>query len=196
MNCPKCNVEIPESAKFCPECGTALSENDTPVVEPTKNTTNTTDVPTKKAKKKKSKKWIIIVSAIVILVGLVGFFVGYPLIAQATGDFSVIINMYHIMEYKVPNYITEINAGAFGSSDSLRSVIISDSVKFWQAQTKVFQLSLVDQVLVKPQLYAVFQKFSNNKIGEFYFVRQQAGRQNDLVKQAVQKQKQFIVHLK
>ena len=25
MNCPKCNAEIPEKFKFCPECGTAVS---------------------------------------------------------------------------------------------------------------------------------------------------------------------------
>ena len=66
----------------------------------------------------------------------------------------------------------------------------------WQAQIKVFQSSQVAQVQVKQQLFAVFWKCANNKTGECCSVRQQEERQNDLVKQAVWKQKQFIVRLK
>ena len=74
MNCPKCNHQVDDNTKFCPECGEKLSapvedtapvseavENNTPdtpnVEEPTPPTSNDGE---KKKKKSKVKKIILI----------------------------------------------------------------------------------------------------------------------------------------
>ena len=121
MKCPKCNFDVSENSKFCPECGTSMSS----FVPEVENISQKNNVP------KKSKKPIIlvaIISGIVVLLSLLSYFVAYPLIKQANGDYSVIIEMYKITEYKVPEGTTEIKVGAFGYSDLPTSIILPDSI--------------------------------------------------------------------
>ena len=85
MNCPNCNFEVAENTKFCPECGTKLSEfveKETLNVETSEenmtdeipNTPSTVETNEKKeAKKKKIKK--IVITSLVSLVVCLGIYV-------------------------------------------------------------------------------------------------------------------------
>ena len=54
MYCNKCGKEVPESMKFCPECGADMNE--------------TAALPAKTEKPKKKKKWLIILIAAVVVI--------------------------------------------------------------------------------------------------------------------------------
>ena len=83
MKCPNCNVEVAENTKFCPECGTKLSEfveKETLNVETSEenmtdeipNTPSTVETNEKKeAKKKKIKKKIIISVSALLACGII-----------------------------------------------------------------------------------------------------------------------------
>lgn len=72
MKCPKCNFDIPENNKFCPECGEKTPEiikpkvQETPVQEPFTPVTAE-----KKPKNKKIKKILIISISSVVACGLI-----------------------------------------------------------------------------------------------------------------------------
>ena len=57
MKCSKCNFEMPETAKFCPECGENLSELLNYDIE----------APHKKEAKKQTKKLLIVITSLVAL---------------------------------------------------------------------------------------------------------------------------------
>ena len=59
---------------------------------------------------------------------LIGYCVAYPLIAQASGNFAPIIDMYKIKDYTIPNGVTAIDNQAFYDFHSLERVVIPDSV--------------------------------------------------------------------
>jgi len=124
MKCQKCNFETSKEIQFCPKCGSEISS----ALLPKKlDASQPKAVKENNSKKKKRIMLIAIVAGIVVFCALVLYFVIYPFVAQANGDYSVIINMYNISEYKIPKGTTEIKAGAFGSSKPQR-IIIPDSV--------------------------------------------------------------------
>ena len=78
MKCPNCNVEVAETTKFCPECGTKLSEfvekktlnveiSEENVTDEIPNTPSTVEINEKKEAKKKKIKKIIIISVSALL---------------------------------------------------------------------------------------------------------------------------------
>lgn len=70
MKCPKCNFDVPESNKFCPECGEKMPEitTDTVSAEPQPEETVIIE---KKPKNKKTKKILIISISAVVGCGLI-----------------------------------------------------------------------------------------------------------------------------
>lgn len=75
MKCPKCNFEVSESSKFCPECGEKMPEavsQETPgqEVATPEIVVDEKALAEKKRKKKKLIKVIVIPSAIVLFLGL------------------------------------------------------------------------------------------------------------------------------
>ena len=83
----------------------------------------------KKSKKKKKITLISILAAAVIILPILGYFVGYPMIARATGNYKVYIDMYNISDFKVPKNAKEIKENAFYGCESLKSVTIPDGVE-------------------------------------------------------------------
>ena len=81
-------------------------------------------------KKRAIKTAVLSASAVMLaaILALLGYFVAYPFMAQANGNYKVIINMYNIEEYEIPEGTTEIQGWAFWGCDSLTSVTIPASV--------------------------------------------------------------------
>ena len=80
------------------------------------------------AKRNKIIKLISIISAAVIALGLLLYFVVYPLVAKANENYKVIINVYNIKEFEIPEGTKEIKSFAFSGCTSLTSITIPDSV--------------------------------------------------------------------
>lgn len=79
-------------------------------------------------KRRQKRKIAILIPSIIIALGLLGFFVGYPLVSVMTGNYKVYIDMYKIKEFTVPNNVTSIKDEAFIRCESLTSVTIGNSV--------------------------------------------------------------------
>ena len=67
INCPECNKEISSLAKACPHCGCPI------YTEPETNLNNTT--PPRKKKRGSALKITLLILAIVLILGSIGFFV-------------------------------------------------------------------------------------------------------------------------
>ena len=57
-----------------------------------------------------------------------GYFVAYPLVARALGNYAPYVNMYNVESITIGSGRTEIKEYAFKNCDSLRSVTIPDTV--------------------------------------------------------------------
>ena len=79
-------------------------------------------------KSEKKKKIASIVCAILLLVPLFLYFVCYPLIAYAVGDYRDYVNVYNVKKFKIPDSVTSIGDYAFSRCSSLTSIEIPDSV--------------------------------------------------------------------
>ena len=77
MKCPNCNVEVAETTRFCPKCGTKLyelSSETTPVLELAEDKQTTIDpviIPEKKKKKTKKTKIVILSASILGACGII-----------------------------------------------------------------------------------------------------------------------------
>lgn len=85
-----------------------------------------------KIRKRKTKKKALKISALLagvcVVLGLAGYFIGYPLVSVLNGDYSVYVTMYNVKEYKIPDGATTIGAEEFKDCTSLTSIAIPDSV--------------------------------------------------------------------
>lgn len=79
-------------------------------------------------KRRRKRRKAILIPSIIILLGALGYFVGYPLVSVKNGNYKVYIDMYKIKEFTVPNNVTSIKDEAFIRCESLTSVTIPDSV--------------------------------------------------------------------
>ena len=79
-------------------------------------------------KKKRATKISVIAASAVVAIGLLSYFVLYPMSALKNGDYTVYINMYNIKSYEIPDGVTSIGNLAFYDCDSLTSITIPDSV--------------------------------------------------------------------
>jgi RNA polymerase subunit RPABC4/transcription elongation factor Spt4 len=77
MKCPNCNFEVTENTKFCPECGTKITETNTEGISSFEVTNESSNAPSKvetnekkKLNKKKIKKIIIISVAALLVLGI------------------------------------------------------------------------------------------------------------------------------
>ena len=75
MRCPKCNMEISDSAKFCKYCGTPLNENNSQIKSNTSLNNN----------KENNNTKIIIIALLLIIVALIGAF-AYLSLANSNND--------------------------------------------------------------------------------------------------------------
>ena len=82
----------------------------------------------KNEKFKKNTKASLIIATIIFLLQPLEYFVAYPLISKAMGDYEVIIRMYSLEEFTVPEGTTEIKDYAFSDCSSLKKVNIPDGV--------------------------------------------------------------------
>ena len=105
------NIDYKDSADFVVKCDEKIL-----------------DINTSIAKTKKNTKIMLITSGIIFVVVLLAYFVAYPFISKATGNYNVIINIYNLDEFAVPDGTLEIKNSAFYNCDSLTSVTIPDSV--------------------------------------------------------------------
>ena len=87
-------------------------------------------IKTQDAKNKKIIKISVIASAAAVVLFLLTFFLIYPLIAKATGNYSVYIRRFGIEEFEIKEGTTEIEGGAFAGCHTLKSVKIPDSVVY------------------------------------------------------------------
>ena len=81
------------------------------------------------AHKKKMSKLIALISGGVVALGLIGYFLIYPLVSLATGNYKIYIDMFNVEEFEVPDGETCIDPYEFADCFSLKSVVIGDSVK-------------------------------------------------------------------
>ena len=79
-------------------------------------------------KRSKTIKIAAVTLGVIVLLVLFAYFVAYPFIAQANGDYEVIIEMYNIEDYEIPEGTTEIKSHAFYGLDVIKTVKIPDSV--------------------------------------------------------------------
>ena len=82
----------------------------------------------KRNQRKNTIKLASILSGVAVVLGLLSYFVGYPLIAKATGNYAPYIQMYNVTEFTVPEGTTEIKDRAFDACYDLAAVTIPDSV--------------------------------------------------------------------
>lgn len=75
MRCPKCNMEISDSAKFCKYCGTPLNKNNSQIKSNTSLNNN----------KENNNTKIIIIALLLIIVALIGAF-AYLSLANSNND--------------------------------------------------------------------------------------------------------------
>ena len=80
------------------------------------------------AKRKKIIKLASILAGCLVVLGLLGYFVGYPLVAYWNGNYKVYIDMYKIEEFTVPDGVETIETEAFAGCESLSSVTIPEGV--------------------------------------------------------------------
>ena len=94
----------------------------------------------KKTGKKKTIKLTAFITAGLVFLALLSYFVVYPFVAYQTGDYAVYINMYNVKEFAIPSDETHIDAKEFYACHSLVSVTIPGSVTsidewaFWYCQ--------------------------------------------------------------
>ena len=81
------------------------------------------------SKKKKNLKLSILVPVLAVLIAVLGYFVGYPMIARLTGNHMVYIKMYNAKTYTIPATVEKIPAETFKDCDILKSVTIPGNVK-------------------------------------------------------------------
>lgn len=77
------------------------------------------------------KKKLVIVTIIVfsaIVLSLLAYFVGYPLVSYWTGNYSVYINMYKVSHFTVPDGTKELKELSIWECESLIQITIPDSV--------------------------------------------------------------------
>ena len=79
-------------------------------------------------KSRRKRRNAILIPSIILLLGALSYFVGYPLVSVKNGNYKVYIDMYKIKEFTVPNNVTSIKDEAFIRCESLTSVTIPDSV--------------------------------------------------------------------
>ena len=82
----------------------------------------------KQRKRKEMPKKIFIAFSVMLTLVLVCYFIAYPLIATANGNYSVYINMYNIKEFEVPSGVNSINSNAFFECSSLTNVAIPEGI--------------------------------------------------------------------
>lgn len=101
IRCPECNHEISDTAKFCPNCGYVMKQEDPVQPEPVKEPEKVTAPKPKKEKKKsKIKPWIIIV-AVLAVVSI--FFVGqWITTSRKNGQWNTVEHLG--LKFDVPGY--------------------------------------------------------------------------------------------
>ena len=83
----------------------------------------------KKLNKSKKLRWIVAGGAVLlVLLGILGYFVGYPLVSYWSGNYKVYINMYSVEEFEIPEGETSIQDFEFLNCQSIKSITIPDSV--------------------------------------------------------------------
>lgn len=78
--------------------------------------------------RKKRRKSILFLTIGILLLGALGYFVIYPWISVANGDYSVYINMYNIEHFTIPDNVDTIEDCAFYGCNSLETITIPNSV--------------------------------------------------------------------
>lgn len=101
IRCPECNHEISDTAKFCPNCGYVMKQEEPIQPEPVKEPEKVTAPKPKKEKKKsKIKPWIIIV---VVLAVVSIFFVGqWITTSRKNGQWNTVEHLG--LKFDVPGY--------------------------------------------------------------------------------------------
>ena len=82
----------------------------------------------KNAKRNKTIKILSFVTAGLLLLGFLGYFIIYPFVSCWFGNYHVYINMYNVEEFEIPDGKTSIRDYAFYNCSNLTSVTIPDSV--------------------------------------------------------------------
>jgi hypothetical protein len=82
----------------------------------------------KQMKAKRIKVISISLLSILLVVGLLSYFVAYPMLALASGDYNTYVNMYNIKEFTIPESDVDIDNFAFYECDSLESITIHDNI--------------------------------------------------------------------
>ena len=78
--------------------------------------------------KKKRKVLVFIIIGIAITLGILSYFVAYPLISFSTGNYTAYINIYDIDKFKLPKNTTQIKSKAFYGCDAIQSITIPKNV--------------------------------------------------------------------
>lgn len=101
IRCPECNHEISDTAKFCPNCGYVMKQEDPVQPEPVKEPEKVkVPKPKKEKKKSKIKPWIIIV---VVLAVVSIFFVGqWITTSRKNGQWNTVEHLG--LKFDVPGY--------------------------------------------------------------------------------------------
>ena len=99
IRCPECNHEISDTAKFCPNCGYVMKQEEPVQPEPVKEPEKVT-APKPKKEKSKIKPWIIII-AVLAVVSV--FFVGqWITTSRKNGQWNTVEHLG--LKFDVPGY--------------------------------------------------------------------------------------------
>ena len=99
IRCPECNHEISDTAKFCPNCGYVMKQEEPVQPEPVKEPEKVKVPKPKKEKKSKPDKKSVVWGLIGLLFTCIGGLSDPPIIVYVASAIAIIIGIFNLVKH-------------------------------------------------------------------------------------------------